>query len=105
MWHEEPDTIQFQNFNTTQTGTTTKTPTQPIQPQIGLYKSRAMINIDEKTPETYKELWAIILGSRAAISVCPQSFCPHVPIIPMAQEVKSEYITVAGEGLNINGLK
>eukprot|EP00971_Amphidinium_carterae_P343928 6483981-Amphidinium_carterae.2 len=66
-----------------------------------LYNVGAVINMNEKTPETYKELWAIILDSGAALSVCPQSFCPHA----MTEEMKNQYITVTGEGLQRHGWK
>eukprot|EP00971_Amphidinium_carterae_P144271 2858936-Amphidinium_carterae.1 len=63
--------------------------------------------MNEKTPETYEELWAIILDSGAAVSACTESFCgnvcphhgPHVPATTMTEEMKNQYITVTGEGL------
>eukprot|EP00971_Amphidinium_carterae_P184603 3665047-Amphidinium_carterae.3 len=98
---EEPDTIQFQNFNATPQQTASGTPTLPLRSQIGtLYNAGAVNNMNEKTPETYKELWAIILDCGVAIS-----FCPHVPITTMTDEMKNEYITMTGEGLQLHGWK
>eukprot|EP00971_Amphidinium_carterae_P279517 5548999-Amphidinium_carterae.1 len=57
MWHEKPDTIQFQSFNTTKIGTIPKTPTQPIQSQTGaLYNIiGAVINMDQRKAEPHKD--------------------------------------------------
>eukprot|EP00971_Amphidinium_carterae_P350777 6491735-Amphidinium_carterae.1 len=56
----------------------------------------AVINVKEETPSSYKELWAIILDSGAVVSVCPQSFLPHVPMTPMTEEARRQYVTVTG---------
>eukprot|EP00971_Amphidinium_carterae_P158354 3139237-Amphidinium_carterae.1 len=65
VWHEQPDTLQFQAYQQQPTGT----PSQPMPTQIGtLYNMGAVININEKTPQTHKEFWAIILDSGAAVS-------------------------------------
>eukprot|EP00971_Amphidinium_carterae_P109262 2163655-Amphidinium_carterae.1 len=100
VWHEEPDTLQFQNLQQP-----TGTPAQPAPTQMGtLYNVGAVININEQAP-SYKELWAIVLDSGAAVLVCPQSFCPHVPITTMTEEARKQYVTVTGEGLDITGWK
>eukprot|EP00971_Amphidinium_carterae_P175286 3474832-Amphidinium_carterae.1 len=45
-------------------------------PELNMYAQIGMfpLNFQKKT---YKEFWAISLDSGAAVSVCPQSFCPH----------------------------
>eukprot|EP00971_Amphidinium_carterae_P350969 6491834-Amphidinium_carterae.1 len=78
----------------------TGTPAQPMPTQMGtLYNVRAVINVNEETPQSYKGFRAIILDPGTAVSVSPQSFCPHV----MTEDTGRQYVTVSGEGLNIEG--
>eukprot|EP00971_Amphidinium_carterae_P007720 152948-Amphidinium_carterae.1 len=51
------------------------------------------------------DFWAIIFDSGAAVSVCPQFFCPHVPMTAMTEEASRQYVTMTGEGLNTRGWK
>eukprot|EP00971_Amphidinium_carterae_P038037 747897-Amphidinium_carterae.1 len=50
VWHHEPDTLHFQDLRQP-----SGTPAQPTQQQIGtLYNVGAVIDVNEKTPQTYK---------------------------------------------------
>eukprot|EP00971_Amphidinium_carterae_P053681 1057479-Amphidinium_carterae.1 len=90
VWHEEPDKLRYQAYPQQPQAyqqQPTGTPSQPMPTQIAtLYNVGAVININEKTLQTYKEFWAIILDSGAAVSICPTSFCPHVPVTTMPEE-------------------
>eukprot|EP00971_Amphidinium_carterae_P253302 5028973-Amphidinium_carterae.1 len=78
-WHQEPDNIQFQVCSSQQQLQPSQlgTPSQPLQSQTGtlyndaLYPFGAVISVYEKTPTTYKEFWAIVIDTGAAVSVCP----------------------------------
>eukprot|EP00971_Amphidinium_carterae_P350492 6491577-Amphidinium_carterae.1 len=59
-----------------------------------LYTIGAVINVNKKTPTTYKELWAIIIDTGAEVSVCPITFCEHVSITPMTGETRKQYVTM-----------
>eukprot|EP00971_Amphidinium_carterae_P262070 5198264-Amphidinium_carterae.1 len=108
-WHQEPDHIQFQACGSTQQPLGTSS--QPFQSQMGtlynetLYPIGAVINVNEKTPTRNTKLWAIIIDTGAAVSVCPITFCEQVPITPTTEETKKHYVTVTGEGLKIQKWK
>eukprot|EP00971_Amphidinium_carterae_P089886 1779508-Amphidinium_carterae.5 len=45
------------------------------------------------------------MDTGAAASVCPITFCEQVPITPVADETRKQYVSVTGEGLTIQGWK
>eukprot|EP00971_Amphidinium_carterae_P289119 5740601-Amphidinium_carterae.2 len=71
--------------------------------RFGAKKARYNFSRSAQQPH-YKEFWAIVLDW-GAVSVCPQSFCPHLPMTAMTEEARRQYVTVTGEGLNISGWK
>eukprot|EP00971_Amphidinium_carterae_P350278 6491466-Amphidinium_carterae.5 len=84
------------------------TPSQPQQTAMGmLYEVGTVydININRQSPRQFKDFWGIIFDTGAAVSVCPMTFAEHIPIIPMAEESRKQYVTVTGEGLTIQGWK
>eukprot|EP00971_Amphidinium_carterae_P169736 3363104-Amphidinium_carterae.1 len=65
----------------------------------------AIIHISQQSPSHYKEFWSIVIDTGAAVSVCPTTFCEHIPTKPMAEETRKQFVTVTSEGLTIHGLK
>eukprot|EP00971_Amphidinium_carterae_P349871 6491273-Amphidinium_carterae.1 len=59
----------------------------------------------QSTASTSPEFWAIIIDTGVAVSVCLTTFAEHIPIKPVAEESRKQYVTVTGEGLTIQGWK
>eukprot|EP00971_Amphidinium_carterae_P082858 1639270-Amphidinium_carterae.1 len=82
------------------------TPSHPQQAAMGLlYRVDAVynININQQSPQQFKDFGAIIIDT-GAVSVCPTTFAEHIPIKPMAEELKSRQSKGGATTLIIGGL-
>eukprot|EP00971_Amphidinium_carterae_P155390 3081731-Amphidinium_carterae.2 len=67
--------------------------------------STSTIHIDRHTPRHLKHFGSISIDTRAAVSVCPLTFCEHTAVKTMPESARRQYVTVTGEGLAIEGWK
>eukprot|EP00971_Amphidinium_carterae_P282894 5616082-Amphidinium_carterae.1 len=58
----------------------------------------AIIHINQQSPSHHKDFWSIIMNTGAALSVCPITFCEHIPTTAMAEETRKQFVTVTGDG-------
>eukprot|EP00971_Amphidinium_carterae_P132987 2633531-Amphidinium_carterae.1 len=54
-----------------------------------LYEVGAVISIGRQAPRHLKDFWAVVIDTGAAVSACPITFCEHIAVTPMAEDVQS----------------